>query len=163
MREMLDFANSGNQQPVFAFSGYPKDFQTPRSAPRLPAKIKKLVRPLMQRDSLQPKEIDDLVGMGNPTPQVLRDHALELERKAKEIKRLAGEVRERLIIEELAKGLRIEERGLLIYFAALFSLQALTTKTLTLIPTWKKRTYSLIRLKEISRNLPRKRKKSSYW
>ena len=34
-----------------------------------------------------------------------------LERKAKEIKRLAGEVRERLVIEELTKSLRIEERG----------------------------------------------------
>ena len=34
----VGLANSVNQQPVFAFSGYPKDFQTPRSAPRLPAK-----------------------------------------------------------------------------------------------------------------------------
>ena len=32
-------------------------------------------------------------------------------KKAKEIKRLAGEVRERLVIEELAKSLQIEERG----------------------------------------------------
>jgi regulator of sirC expression with transglutaminase-like and TPR domain len=49
--------------------------------------------------------------MGNPTPQALRDHAMDLEKKAKEIKRLAGDVRERLVIEELAKSLRIEEQG----------------------------------------------------
>ena len=95
----------------FRFFRVSKRFSNSEISPSFAGKIKKLVRPLMHRDSLQPKEIDDLVGMGNPTPQVLRDHALELERKAKEIKSLASEVRERLIIEELAKGLRIEERG----------------------------------------------------
>ena len=66
---------------------------------------------MIELESLGSTEIDQLVKMGKPTPQALRDHAMELERKAKEIKRLAGEVRERLVIEELAKSLQIEERG----------------------------------------------------
>ena len=40
-----------------------------------------MVRPLIHRDLLEPSEIDELVEMGKPTPQALRDHAMELENK----------------------------------------------------------------------------------
>ena len=95
----------------FRFFRVSKRFANSEVTPEFASKIRKLVRPLIYRNSLEPTEIDDLVEMGKPTPQALRDHAMELERIAKEIKRLAGEVRERLVIKELAKSLRIEERG----------------------------------------------------
>ncbi|MAH26169.1 MAG: hypothetical protein CMI19_04360 [Opitutae bacterium] len=95
----------------FRFFRVSKRFPKSKVTPAFTNQVRKLVRPLLHRDSLEPSEIDELVNMGNPTPQALRDHAMELEKKAKEIKRLAGEVRERLVIEELAKSLRIEERG----------------------------------------------------
>ena len=95
----------------FRFFRVSKRFPKSEITPTFANKVRKLVRPLINRDFLEPSEIDKLVEMGKPTPQVLRDHAMELEKKAKEIKRLAGEVRERLVIEELAKSLQIEERG----------------------------------------------------
>ena len=95
----------------FRFFRVSKRFPRSEVTPEFSNKIRKLVRPLIELESLGSAEIDQLVKMGKPTPQALRDHAMELERKAKEIKRLAGEVRERLVIEELAKSLRIEERG----------------------------------------------------
>ena len=95
----------------FRFFRVSKRFPRSEVTPEFSNKIRKLVRPLIELESLGSTEIDQLVKMGKPTPQALRDHAMELERKAKEIKRLAGEVRERLVIEELAKSLQIEERG----------------------------------------------------
>ena len=95
----------------FRFFRISKRFPKSEITPTFANKVRKLVRPLINRDFLEPSEIDELVEMGKPTPQALRDHAMELEKKAKEIKRLAGEVRERLVIEELAKSLQIEERG----------------------------------------------------
>ena len=95
----------------FRFFRVSKRFPKSKVTPAFTNQVRKLVRPLLHRDSLETTEIDELVNMGNPTPQALRDHAMDLEKKAKEIKRLAGEVRERLVIEELAKSLRIEERG----------------------------------------------------
>ena len=95
----------------FRFFRVSKRFPKSKITPAFTNQVRKMVRPLLHRDSLEPSEIDELVNMGNPTPQALRDHAMELEKKAKQIKRLAGEVRERLVIEELAKSLRIEERG----------------------------------------------------
>jgi regulator of sirC expression with transglutaminase-like and TPR domain len=95
----------------FRFFRVSKRFPNSQVTPAFANKIRKLVKPLTHRLELVPKEIDELVKMGNPAPQALRDHALELEKKAKEIKRLASEVRERLIINELSKSLQIEERG----------------------------------------------------
>ena len=95
----------------FRFFRVSKRFPKSKVTPAFTNQVRKLVRPLLHRDSLEPSEINELVNMGNPTPQALRDHAMDLEKKAKEIKRLAGEVRERLVIQELAKSLRIEERG----------------------------------------------------
>ena len=95
----------------FRFFRVSKRFPKSKVTPAFTNQVRKLVRPLLHRDSLETSEIDELVNMGNPTPQALRDHAMDLEKKAKEIKRLAGEVRERLVIEELAKSLRIEEQG----------------------------------------------------
>jgi regulator of sirC expression with transglutaminase-like and TPR domain len=95
----------------FRFFRVSKRFPKSKVTPAFTNQVRKLVRPLLHRNSLETSEIDELVNMGNPTPQALRDHAMDLEKKAKEIKRLAGEVRERLVIEELAKSLRIEERG----------------------------------------------------
>jgi regulator of sirC expression with transglutaminase-like and TPR domain len=95
----------------FRFFRVSKRFPKSKVTPAFTNQVRKLVRPLLHRDTLETSEIDELVNMGNPTPQALRDHAMDLEKKAKEIKRLAGEVRERLVIEELAKSLRIEERG----------------------------------------------------
>ena len=95
----------------FRFFRVSKRFPKSKITPAFANQVRKLVRPLLHRDSLEPIEVEELVKMGTPTPQALRDHAMELEKKAKEIKRLAGEVRERLVIEELAKSLRIEERG----------------------------------------------------
>ena len=95
----------------FRFFKVSKRFPKSKVTPAFTNQVRKLVKPLLHRDSLEPSEIDELVNMGNPTPQALRDHAMELEKKAKQIKGLAGEVRERLVIEELAKSLRIEERG----------------------------------------------------
>lgn len=95
----------------FRFFRISKRFPNSQITPAFSTQIRKLVRPLMHRSTLRPQEIDDLVEMGKPVPQALRDHAMDLERKAREIKHLADEVRERLVIEELAKSLRIEERG----------------------------------------------------
>ena len=95
----------------FRFFRVSKRFPQSKVTPAFSNQVRKLVRPLLHRDSLDPREVDELVNMGNPTPQALRDHAMDLEKKAKEIKRLANEVRERLVIEELAKSLRNEERG----------------------------------------------------
>jgi len=95
----------------FRFFRVSKRFPKSKVTPAFTNQVRKLVRPLLHRDFLETSEIDELVNMGNPTPQALRDHAMDLEKKAKEIKRLAGEVRERLVIQELAKSLRIEERG----------------------------------------------------
>ena len=95
----------------FRFFRISKRFPQSKVTPAFSNQVRKLVRPLLHRDSLDPREVDELVNMGNPTPQALRDHAMDLEKKAKEIKRLANEVRERLVIEELAKSLRNEERG----------------------------------------------------
>lgn len=95
----------------FRFFRISKRFPKSKVTPAFTNKIRKLVKPLMHRPELVSKEIDELVKMGKPTPQALRDHALELEKKAREVKRLAGEVRERLIIDELSKSLRIEGRG----------------------------------------------------
>ena len=95
----------------FRFFRISKRFPQSKVTPAFSNQVRKLVRPLLHRDSLDPREVDELVNMGNPTPQALRDHAMDLEKKAKEIKRLAKEVRERLVIEELAKSLRNEERG----------------------------------------------------
>jgi regulator of sirC expression with transglutaminase-like and TPR domain len=95
----------------FRFFRVSKRFPKSKITPTFTNQVRKLVRPLLHRDFLESTEIEELVNLGNPTPQALRDHAMELEKKAKEIKRLAGEVHERLVIEELAKSLRIEERG----------------------------------------------------
>ena len=95
----------------FRFFRVSKRFPQSKVTPAFSNQVRKLVRPLLHHDSLDPREVDELVNMGNPTPQALRDHAMDLEKKAKEIKRLANEVRERLVIEELAKSLRNEERG----------------------------------------------------
>ena len=66
----------------FRFFRVSKRFANSEVTPNLPT-IRKLVRPLIYRNSLEPTEIDDLVEMGKPTPQALRDHAMELERKAR--------------------------------------------------------------------------------
>ena len=95
----------------FRFFRISKRFPNSKITPAFANKVRTIVRPLINRDSLQSSEIDELVKMGSPTPQALRDHVMELEKKAKKIKSLAEEVRERLVIEELAKSLRIEERG----------------------------------------------------
>ena len=95
----------------FRFFRVSKRFPKSEITPTFANKVRKMVRPLIHREFLEPSEVEKLVEMGKPTPQALRDHAMELEKKAKEIKRLAAEVRERLVIEELAKSLQIEERG----------------------------------------------------
>ena len=118
--DMIDHGlNSGSvglckfREPTarFRFFRVSKRFPKSEITATFSNKVRKMVRPLTHRDFLEPSEIDELVEMGKPTPQALRDHAMELEKKAKEIKRLADEVRERLVIEELAKSLQIEERG----------------------------------------------------
>ena len=95
----------------FRFFRVSKRFPRSEVTSTFSSRVKKLVRPLTHHQELDAKGIHDLVEMGKPTPQVLRDHALELENKAKKVKLLANEVRERLVIEELAISLAIEERG----------------------------------------------------
>jgi len=95
----------------FRFFRVSKRFPSSKVTPAFAKKVRNLVGSMINRESLHSTEFEKLVKMGKPTPQALMDHALELEIKAKEIKNLAGDVRERLVIEELAKSLRIEERG----------------------------------------------------
>ena len=94
----------------FRFLGIQR-FPKSKVTPVFTNQVRKLVRPLLHRDSAEPSEIDELVNMGNPTPQALRDHAMELEKKAKEIKRLAGRSGSGWSSKNLPKSLRIEERG----------------------------------------------------
>ena len=118
----------------FRFFRVSKRFPKSKVTPAFTNQVRKLVRPLLHRDFLEPSEVDELVNMGNPTPQALRDHAMDLEKKAKEIKRLAGEVRERLVVEELAQSLRIEERGSVDLLRSALLIAQLITKTSIWIP-----------------------------
>ena len=95
----------------FRFFRISKRFPKSTVTPAFSKKVREIVRPLMPRAELSSKEMDELLEMGSPAPQSLRDHANELEKKAKAVRRLAEEVRERLIINELAKSLHIDERG----------------------------------------------------
>lgn len=94
------------REPTAHFRGFrlAKRFSPKEINSKFRNRIKKLTQPLTKRKAFT-NEVDALVKLGEQTPQALRDLAQDLENQAKEAKRLADEVRERLVIQDLANSL----------------------------------------------------------
>lgn len=86
----------------FRFS---KRFPSSSISPELAQKIRRLTTSMKEDRSLADEDIGQLVAQGPQVSQALLDHAGELERKAIRIRQLSEEVRERIIISELASSL----------------------------------------------------------
>ena len=86
-----------------------KRFARSSISPDLIKKIRRISSSL--NESYNPSKVDvkDLVDQGPPASQSLIDHADELERRAERIRRLSEEVRERIVIAELASSLAHED------------------------------------------------------
>jgi len=69
-------------------------------------------KPLAKKDKLARSEIDQLIALGQPVFGILRERAKTLETEAQRLRKLADEVRERIVIEELAETLRHEDESL---------------------------------------------------
>jgi len=86
-----------------------KRFPKSSISPVLAKKIRRLSGSLNENSSLPKKDIKDLVSQGPLASQALLDHASELERKAGLIRTLSNEIRERIVIAELASTLTHED------------------------------------------------------
>ena len=86
-----------------------KRFQKSEIPPRLLREISRLTNSLKEGRRIRPYEVNGLVDQGEQAPQALLDHAVELERKADELRKASREVRERLIISELTYSLAHED------------------------------------------------------
>lgn len=88
--------------------------------PDLVKQAERLARPLAAADKLPTGSMDKLVNLGKPASDILLQRANALEKESVRLRRLARDVRERLVIEELAAALRHEdEKNVDLFRAAL--------------------------------------------
>ncbi len=94
------------REPTAQFRGFrlAKRFSSDEISSKLRNRVKKITQPLGQRKASM-NEVETLVKLGEKTPQALRELAMDLENQAKEAKHLADEIRERLVIKDLADSL----------------------------------------------------------
>lgn len=97
--------------PSAEFRKFRHSKRFPKSAisPKLVGVIKELTESLEDYERLDSEELKTLVDQGPQVTQALLDHAAQLELKAKRIKNLSEEVRERVIISELVATLAHED------------------------------------------------------
>ncbi len=86
-----------------------KRFAKSSIPPGLVQKVRRLSGSLNEDSPPRKKDYDDLVDQGPMASQALLDHASELERKAGLVRKLSEEIRERIIIAELASSLAHED------------------------------------------------------
>ena len=86
-----------------------KRFAQSSIPPALVQKIRRLSGSLNEDSTLRKKDFDDLVDQGPMASQALLDHAIGLERKAERVRKLSEEIRERIVIAELASSLAHED------------------------------------------------------
>ena len=121
---VIDLADSGlksGQVGLVKFRQPATEFRRFRFVESLPvttidAKTRKkalrISKPLADNSSLARPEIDQLVALGKPASGILRERAKALETEAQRLRKLANEVRERVVIEEIAQALRHEDESL---------------------------------------------------
>lgn len=89
-------------------------------SPKLVKQAERLARPLADSEELPAPTIDKLVALGQPASHALLARANSLEKESARLRLLARDVRERLVIEELADALRHEdEKNVDLFRAAL--------------------------------------------
>ena len=86
-----------------------KRFPQSSISPALVKKIRRLSSSLNENADPSKKDLKDLVNQGPMASQALIDHAGELERKAGLIRKLSEEIRERIVIADLASSLAHED------------------------------------------------------
>ena len=84
---------------------YAKQFPSSLIPNKSKQQIKKIIKGLTKNQSLSEENFIRLLELGLFVPNVLLDHAAELEKQAKVIKSISKEIKERHAIEELAKSL----------------------------------------------------------
>ena len=99
------------RSPYAEFRKFRHSKRFPQSSipPSLVEKIRRLSGSLNENSSPRRKDYHDLVDRGPMASQALLDHAIELERKADLVRQLSEEIRERIIVAELASSLAHED------------------------------------------------------
>lgn len=96
--------------PAAEFRKFRHSKRFPKSSvsPALAKKIRQLSGSLNENSSPSKKDLNYLVNQGPMASQALLDHASELERKAERTRKLSNDIRERIIIADLASSLSHE-------------------------------------------------------
>ena len=99
------------REPTASFRNFrfAKRFPKSKVTPKVMSQVRKFTQDLGTRDDLSHGQKQELMNLGDFAPQAIEDYALELEKKASSVHKLAEEVRERLIIRELADSLSHED------------------------------------------------------
>ena len=84
---------------------YAKQFPSSLIPNKSKQQIRKIIKGLAKNESLSEENFTRLLELGLFVPNVLLDHAADLEKQAKIIKSISKEIKERHAIEELAKSL----------------------------------------------------------
>ena len=84
---------------------YAKQFPSSLIPNKSKQQIRKIIKGLAKNESLSEENFTRLLELGLFVPNVLLDHAAELEKQAKIIKSISKDIKERHAIEELAKSL----------------------------------------------------------
>ena len=96
--------------PAAEFRKFRHSKRFPKSSvsPALAKKVRQLSGSLNENSSPSKKDLNYLVNQGPMASQALLDHASELERKAERTRKLSNDIRERIIIADLASSLSHE-------------------------------------------------------
>ncbi len=99
------------REPIANFRNFrfAKRFPKSKVTPKIMSQVRKLTRDLVSREELSHRKKLEIMDLGDFAPQAIKDYALELEKQASSAKKLAEEIRERLIIRELADSLSHED------------------------------------------------------
>ncbi|MBT3636454.1 MAG: hypothetical protein HN531_05920 [Opitutae bacterium] len=99
------------RSPSAEFRKFRHSKRFPQSSipPALVKKIRRISDSLNENSDPSKKDLKDLVGQGQMASQALLDHAGKLERKAELTRKLSEEIRERIVIAELASSLAQED------------------------------------------------------
>ena len=95
----------------FRFFRVSKRFSSATINKDFSSKVRTLTKELNNYEKISPKRVSELLGMGSPTPQALRDYSKQLERKSRLLNKLAEEIREKLVIQELVDSLSADSSG----------------------------------------------------
>ncbi|MFP6899771.1 MAG: trypsin-like peptidase domain-containing protein, partial [Opitutales bacterium] len=116
--DLVDTGLKSGQVGLVKFRQPSAEFRRFRFAKALPVNVLdektrnealRVAKPLADKEKLAATEIDQLVALGDSVSGVLRNRAKAMEREAQRLRKLADEVRERVIIDEIVNALRHED------------------------------------------------------